>query len=135
MASVKRVASRFLRATPNALAVAVAAFLKGKSTKIGGRFRSVDIDHGVVFAEPHHRSRLDHYGNGGDGWDEEGWEDNYAGPLRKEVEAMLNREFPGNDFSVEIGEKGHVDIQGRSLSSGARPQAPQDDDDLPPSWG
>jgi len=134
LASIKNVAHRFLRATPNALAVAVAAFLKSKSTKAGGRFRSVELDHGSVGAEPQNRQRLDHYGNDGDGWDEEGWEDAYASPLRKEVKMLLDREFPGNDFIVDVGEKGHVEVQGRSLSSGARPQAPQDDDDLPESW-
>jgi hypothetical protein len=55
------------------------------------------------------RTRLDHYG-GEEGWDDEGWEADYAGPLRKKIQQWLDNHFGSGLFDVEIGEKGHVDI-------------------------
>ncbi len=81
---------------------AAAEKLKRRGTKTGGRFRDIKI-YTYILAEPARRRRLDHFGNEGQGWDSEGWEEAYAAPLRKEVEALL-----GKDFSVDIGDKGHV---------------------------
>lgn len=117
MASAQRVAARF-QDTPNDLAKEVISFLKAKSTKTGGNFRTVDFEPGTIDAEPSRRQRLDAYGNDGEGWDEDAWESEYASPLRNEVEELLNRRFPGNDFIVDIEGKGFVFIQGDSLKNG-----------------
>ena len=74
--------------------------------------RDIEVhDDCFVSAEPRNRQRLDHYGNDGDGWDEEAWEEEYAGPLRSKVQKVMNDELGKGAVSVSIGEKGHVDIQ------------------------
>jgi hypothetical protein len=72
------------------------------------------------FVTPMRRQRLDHYvgrnyrpGEGEDpeGWDSEGWEEEYAGPLAREAQAKLDARFGRGLFSVNIGEKGHIDVE------------------------
>lgn len=61
--------------------------------------------------EPQFRQRLDHYGNQGEGWDQEGWDEEYVGPLTKAVQAALDKEFGKGVLEViDIGEKGHIYI-------------------------
>ncbi len=91
----------------------VTRFLKGMSTRTGGRHRDVDFydeRHPYWDVEPLNRQRLDHYGNDGDGWDDEGWAEDYADPLAKEVQEKLESEFGKGTFSVDIGEKGHIEV-------------------------
>lgn len=88
---------------------AVKLALGGRTTKTGGTLSIRGLESGFVTFEPSRRQRLDHFGNGGEGWDEEGWEDRYAGPLRTEVKALLvSTGIVG--WRVTIGEKGHVDL-------------------------
>lgn len=89
----------------------VISALKGASTKTGGRLTNPDTYETSVCFDCSRRSRLDHYGNDGMGWDEEGWETNYAGPLAHEVETLLkDAGIKLDTVYVTIGEKGHVDI-------------------------
>ena len=69
---------------------------------------------------PWDRQRLDHYvgrnyrpGAGDDpvGWDSVGWEEEYAGPLEREVQAKLDARFGKGLFSVSIGGRGHIDVE------------------------
>jgi hypothetical protein len=71
------------------------------------------------FVTPWNRQRLDHYvgrnyrpGEDDDreGWDSEGWREEYARPLKREVQAKLDARFGKGLFSVDIGEKGHIDV-------------------------
>lgn len=68
---------------------------------------------------PWGRQRLDHYVGSNyhpgpdddpEGWDSEGWEEDYAGPLEREVQAKLDARFGKGLFSVGIGEKGHIEV-------------------------
>jgi hypothetical protein len=68
---------------------------------------------------PWGRQRLDHYVGSNyhpgpdddpEGWDSEGWEEDYAGPLEREVQAKLDARFGKGLFSVSIGEKGHIEV-------------------------
>jgi len=88
----------------------VTSYLKSMRTRTGGRTDSIDVDNYGWSLEPRDRQRLDHYGNDGDGWDEDLWEDEYAGPLRSEVIDKLEDWFGKNLFDVEIGEKGHIEV-------------------------
>jgi hypothetical protein len=97
--------------------------LRGISLGPAGRARDVEFDGGqypLWSIEPANRQRLDHYvgqnyhpGEDDDpeGWDSEGWEDDYAGPIRKAAQAWLDQEFGKGNFDVDVGEKGHVDVQ------------------------
>jgi hypothetical protein len=67
--------------------------------------------------EPRSRERLDHYvgrwyqpgpDDDPEGWDSEGWEEEYAGPMRRRIQAALDHAFGPGVLSVDIGEKGHV---------------------------
>jgi len=96
---------------------AMKSALSGRVTKTGGRLILGSTDAQGADFEPQHRQRLDHYGTSysddGDeqeGWDSEGWEDDYARPLSKEVEALLAAAGV-TGFVVDIGEKGHVYVQ------------------------
>lgn len=74
-------------------------------TETGGRLRPEGWCKGIgawVY-DPHYRQRVDHYGNDGEGWDEDGWEADYARPLTDEVQAQLPE-----GYVVEVGDKGHV---------------------------
>jgi len=71
------------------------------------------------FVTPWNRQRLDHYvgrnyrpGEDDDreGWDSEGWREEYARPLEREVQAKLDARFGKGLFSVDIGEKGHINV-------------------------
>lgn len=115
----------------------VTSFLRSMSTQRGGRNRSVEYDHSSYgpfwSAEPSNRQRLDHYvgqnywpdeGDDPEGWDQEGWEEEYAGPLRQEVQTKLDARFGKGVLTVDIGEKGHIEVQldakGRSLMKTAQ---------------
>ena len=76
----------------------------------GGSFRDVEKNQGHEgwSGEPRYRERLDHYGNNGEGWDEEAWDNDYANPLRRAIEGALDKEFGRKVFTVDIGEKGRV---------------------------
>lgn len=98
---------------------AIKTALSGKRTATGGILKSEGMDEQqrTAFFEPQYRERLDHYGTSysddgeeQEGWDSEGWEENYAGPLRKEVEALLKKAGI-KGASVEVGEKGHIVVQ------------------------
>lgn len=81
-------------------------------TKRGGVLTRESVEDDEVCYEPAYRERLDHYGNDGDGWDEDGWRAEYVEPLRKEVaEAFEKIGFKG--LTVNVGEKGHVYITNR----------------------
>lgn len=102
---------------PSKPASEVKSALNGRKTKTGGRLKLTDADGDSLSFEPEYRQRLDHYGTSrsddGDeqeGWDDEGWEADYAGPLRREVEAML-KSAGVDDWVVDVGEKGHVEVQ------------------------
>lgn len=95
----------------------VADLFQGKTTKTGGRLKVLRVEKGFVYIEPLNRERLDHYGTSysddgeeQEGWDDEGWSENYAIPLYKEVEAIL-KSYGIKGWSAEIGEKGHIDLQ------------------------
>ena len=107
----------------------VTSFLKGMSTKTGGRNRDVNYyapgseswqKYAAWSVEPSNRQRLDHYvgqnywpdeDEDPEGWDSEGWEQEYAGPLRLEVRQKLDARFGSGMLDVDIGEKGHIDVQ------------------------
>ena len=99
----------------------VTRYLKSMSTKKGGRTLSVDFyPPGSWSVEPSNRQRLDHYvgrfyhpgpDEDPEGWDSDGWEEDYAGPLRDEVLRKLEGQFGKGVFYVDIGEKGHIDVQ------------------------
>jgi hypothetical protein len=102
----------------------VTSFLKRLKTNTGGPNRNVyhQVEGGRHYweAEPRNRQRLDHYVGSDywpeddedpEGWDEDGWEEDYAGPLRASVEKALDKRFGKGMFWVEIGEKGHIDVQ------------------------
>ena len=100
----------------------VTRFLAGMDTRKGGRLSNVTAreEGGWSWsADPDHRQRLDHYvgvnyhpegDDDPEGWDEEGWEQDYAGPLRKEIRKKLDAQFGSDIFEVDIGEKGHVHV-------------------------
>lgn len=65
----------------------------------------------VLFSIDHsNRKRLDHYGNDGDGWDDEAWYHEYAEPLQKKWSKVAVKVLGKRGMSVEIGEKGHVTV-------------------------
>ena len=107
---------------------AVTSALKGmRLGPVGGRILSVDFYPGASpswVLEPSNRQRLDHYVGSGyrdrddddddgdsEGWDSEGWEMDYAGPVSTAAYKWLATEFGPGLFYVEVGEKGHIDIQ------------------------
>jgi len=66
---------------------------------------------GTWDCEPRHRQRLDHYVGSFDFRDEdEAWEEEYAGPLRSNVTKQLDQRFGRGLFSVNIDEKGFVNV-------------------------
>ena len=109
---------------------AVTSALKGmRLGPVGGRILSVDYYPGASpswSVEPANRERLDHYVGSGyrdrdgddddddgdsDGWDSEAWEQDYADPVSTAAYKWLAAEFGPSLFYVEVGEKGHIDIQ------------------------
>lgn len=118
----------------------VTAFLRNMTTRKGGRIEEVRLEtlenmlryaHPSMaseiraswreswFVTPWGRQRLDHYvgrnyhpgpDDDPEGWDSEGWEEEYAGPLEREVQAKLDTRFGKGLFSVGIGEKGHIEV-------------------------
>jgi hypothetical protein len=94
----------------------VVSALKGRKTKTGGRLKLQEFDSLYATFEPEFRERLDHYGtsydddgNEQEGWDSEGWGEDYAGPLTDEVEKLL-KDAGVTGWFVDIGDKGHVDV-------------------------
>ena len=109
---------------------AITSALKGmRLGPVGGRILSVDYYPGASpswSVEPANRERLDHYVGSGyrdrdgddddddgdsDGWDSEAWEQDYADPVSTAAYKWLAAEFGPSLFYVEVGEKGHIDIQ------------------------
>jgi hypothetical protein len=90
----------------------IQSFIKRMKTPTGGRISRVEYDdkYKSWTANPYDRQRLDHYGNDGEGWDEEAWWDEYAGPLTDETTRLLEQEFGKDMFEVDVGEKGHLHI-------------------------
>ena len=91
---------------------------------VGGRVVDVDYYPGVHpswSVEPSNRQRLDHYVGANyypegdddpEGWDEDGWNEEYAEPIQGAALAWLADAFGSKGlFYVEVGEKGHIDIQ------------------------
>jgi 2'-5' RNA ligase len=116
---VKSVQPEALGMTPES----VTQKLKRITLGPAGRVRSVEFEGGqypLWSIEPQDRQRLDHFvgrhyhpGEDDDpeGWDSEGWEDEYAGPIRRVGQPWLDREFGKGNFVLDVGEKGHVEIQ------------------------
>lgn len=105
------------RKTGLASAEDVKDILSGRKTKTGGRLKLQDEEERFLSFEPANRERLDHYGtsyddedNEQEGWDEDGWLQDYAEPLRREVVKML-ADAGITNWGVGIGEKGHVELQ------------------------
>jgi hypothetical protein len=91
----------------------VTRFLSGLRTKTAGRLKRPEWTGAEWLAEPENRERLDHYGSSEDdedGWDSEGWDEDYASPLRDEIVARLEGEFGADLFDVEIDDKGYVGV-------------------------
>jgi len=89
----------------------VARALKRMKTRTGGGTRRAEFyeNQNEWSLEPAYRQRLDHYGNEGEGWDQEGWDEDYSEPLRKEAQAWLDKQFGRGFFEVtDVGEKGHL---------------------------
>jgi len=111
-------------------------FLIRSRTPNGSRMSGMDLsddgDTWFLWIEPMNRHRLDHYvGENYDcdedwdddcdpeGWDEEGWWDEWAGPLTNDLNKLLTRKYPifqklksgyDKDYDIGIGEKGHIQI-------------------------
>lgn len=83
----------------------------GKAWKVreGGNWGSGLIE--WVTVEPHNRYRLDHYGNNGDGWDDEAWTYEYSEPMEEAAQKQLDRKFGKGLFNVSVGEKGYVYVR------------------------
>jgi hypothetical protein len=91
-------------------AQAVAKLISGKKTKTAGILGKGFIENDTfVSFEPAGRQRLDHYGNDGDGWDEDAWFEDYAAPLTKEISAVLQHAGISGWY-VEVGDKGFVEV-------------------------
>lgn len=93
-----------------------------RSIKLGpaGRVSTITRDGETWDIEPTNRQRLDHYvgsyyqpdeDDDPEGWDSDGWEEEYVGPTTSAAQKWLKEEFgqPGL-FSVEVDEKGFVVI-------------------------
>lgn len=78
---------------------------------IAGRVLRVDEDSQGWTLDMVGRERLDHYGNDGDGWDSDAWEQDYAGPLREEAQAWLDKTFDKGLLTTDVGEKGHLEVE------------------------
>lgn len=100
----------------------VTNFLKQLQTRKGGRIVRVHKEQGFWSAEPAHRQRLDHYVGGFDfrdpdddmydpeGWNSDAWEEEYSEPLRREVVEKLNSRFGKGLFTVDIDDKGFINV-------------------------
>jgi hypothetical protein len=93
----------------------VAPFLRGLTTKTGGRVEEVrwDAEWGNWRIAYEWRKRLDHFwekGQDGGDWDEDGWRADYVNPITKEVQGAIDAKFGRGKFEVSVGEKGHVDV-------------------------
>jgi hypothetical protein len=102
--------------------------LSGLSVGPGGRLTHVRFEDGqypLWEATPTNRKRLDHYVGTFDhrskndddydpeGWNEEAWEEEYAGPVYAIVTKALAQQFGQGMFDVEVGDKGFVTVQPR----------------------
>lgn len=89
----------------------VRRLLRSSSFGPAGKARSVEsLGEDGWSVDPQYRQRLDHFGNDGDGWDEDGWSDEYAGPVADAALARLESKFGKGLFYVDVGEKGHIDV-------------------------
>lgn len=89
-------------------------YLRGLRYGPAGRARSIQVyDEGATVTfdvDPVERTRLDHYGNDGDGWDDEGWEEDYTSPVLEAIEPSLKERFGKFYIDAEVDEKGGVEI-------------------------
>ena len=77
----------------------------------GGRTRSVEQDSPTEWTvEPSNRQRLDHYGNDGEGWDDDAWREDYANPMEAAAQKWLDEEFGAGLLECSTGEKGHIEV-------------------------
>lgn len=92
----------------------IEAFLRGLRYGPAGRARSIQVyDEGATVTfdvDPVERTRLDHYGDDGDGWDDEGWEEDYTSPVLEAIEPSLKERFGKFYIDAEVDEKGGVEI-------------------------
>lgn len=98
----------------------VGRYLKGLNYGPGGRAIEVTEHRDFWLVDLSRRERLDHfvsrtYRPGPDddpeGYDDEGWERDYAGPIRKVVQKELDRDFGRGKLIADVDEKGHVIVQ------------------------
>jgi hypothetical protein len=107
----------------NPLALAVAAALETYCDRsAGGAMLDISTSFcwgsDFVQATPSHRQRLDHYGTSYEddgreveGWDSEGWENDYCAPMRNAVREHLKKNnIDVSKLQIEVGEKGHLEI-------------------------
>ena len=137
--SALRVAARYAAKAPQQTyeewVQEVKSFLKSLDYGVGGRAERVEFSDDPQYpgftVETSRRQRLDHYvgkhyhpgpDDDEEGWDSEGWWDDYAGPLQKKVQGALDGRFGKDVMDVDIGEKGHVEvnIQKKNLKLGAK---------------
>lgn len=94
---------------------------RGISLGRGNSVRRITQDWpGFWTVEPSNRQRLDHYvgqhynpgpDDDEEGWDSDGWEEEYAGPMRETAEKWIEKNYGKGLFFVDVGEKGHLEIQ------------------------
>ena len=82
----------------------------GKAERLGNSNTDAGL-YDFVSYDPEGRQRADHYGNGGEGWDTENWDRDYAEPLRKWAQARLDDAMGRGAYRVEIGEKGDIYVE------------------------
>jgi len=93
----------------------VLSFLKGAKYGPAGKADRVYVDgnwgSGLiewVTVDPQRRQRLDHYGNNGDGWEEDSWSDDYARPTQDTIQKQLDRKFGRGLFQAGVETKGFI---------------------------
>lgn len=102
----------------------IQSFLKGLRYGPAGRARNVDFSdgpHPSFEVDPQERQRLDHYGTSfeedddgeeveQEGWDSDSWEEDYANPIISIVRPRLQEEFGDLGWSIDIDDKGFINI-------------------------
>lgn len=88
----------------------IRSFLQSIEFGPAGKARTVNVRGDVWDVDPIYRERLDHYGNDGDGWDDEGWQAEYSEPVYVDTVSKLEQRFDKGYFFVDVGEKGHISV-------------------------
>lgn len=88
----------------------VRRFLRSSTFGPAGKAHTVVVRGDVWDVDPVYRERLDHYGNDGDGWDDEGWQSEYSEPVYVDTVSKLEQRFGKGYFFVDVGEKGHINV-------------------------